>query len=100
MRKLQRLTGREAISRNRLAAVILDHTIAAIEEFERSGLPPFLEEWRRHDVVQNRQISLRLPNEVIQGRACGVDSGGALLVETSSGQRRFASGEVSLRIAP
>ena len=97
---LRRLTGREAISRNRLAAAVLDHTIAAIEEFERSGLPPFLEEWRRYDVVQDRQISLRLPNEVIQGRACGVDSGGALLVETSSGQRRFASGEVSLRFAP
>ena len=97
---LRRLTGRETISRNRLASAVLDHTVAALEEFERSGLQPFLEEWSRHDVIQDRQVSLRLPNEVIQGRACGIDAGGALLVDTASGRRRFASGEVSLRIAP
>jgi BirA family biotin operon repressor/biotin-[acetyl-CoA-carboxylase] ligase len=97
---LRRLTGRESLSRNRLASAVLDHTIAALGEFERSGLQPFLEEWSRHDVIQNRQVSLRLPNEVIQGRACGIDSGGALLVDTVSGRRRCASGEVSLRIAP
>jgi BirA family biotin operon repressor/biotin-[acetyl-CoA-carboxylase] ligase len=97
---LRRLTGREALSRNRLASIVLDNTFAAIAEFEHSGLQPFLEEWSRHDVIQDRQVSLQLPNEVIHGRACGVDSGGALLVDTASGRRRFASGEVSLRITP
>jgi BirA family biotin operon repressor/biotin-[acetyl-CoA-carboxylase] ligase len=97
---LRRLTGRETISRNRLASAVLDHTVAALEEFEHSGLQPFLKEWSRHDVIQDRQVSLRLPNEVIEGRACGIDAGGALLVDTVSGRRRFASGEVSLRIAP
>jgi BirA family biotin operon repressor/biotin-[acetyl-CoA-carboxylase] ligase len=97
---LRRLTGRERLSRNRIASIVLNHIFTAIEEFECSGLQPFLEEWSRHDVTQDRQVSLRLPNEVIHGRACGVDSGGALLVETASGRRRFASGEVSLRIAP
>jgi BirA family biotin operon repressor/biotin-[acetyl-CoA-carboxylase] ligase len=97
---LRRLTGREECSRNRLAAAVLDHTVAAIGKFERSGLQPFLEEWRRHDVIQDREVSLRLPNEIIQGRACGVDSGGALLVETPAGRRRFACGEVSLRMSP
>lgn len=97
---LRRLTGRETFSRNRLASAVLDHTVAAIEQFERAGLQPFLEEWHRYDVIQDRQVSLRMPNEIIQGRACGVDSGGALLVDTASGRRRFASGEVSLRITP
>ena len=97
---LRRLTGREMLSRNRLAATVLDHSFAAIGEFERSGLQPFLEEWRRYDVIQDRHVCLRLPNEIIQGRACGVDSGGALLVDTATGRRRFASGEVSLRMTP
>jgi BirA family biotin operon repressor/biotin-[acetyl-CoA-carboxylase] ligase len=96
---LRRLTGRAAPSRNRLASAVLDHTVAAIDRFEQSGLQPFLEEWRRHDVIRDRQVSLRLPHETILGRACGVDSAGALLVETKCGRRRFASGEVSLRIA-
>ena len=96
---LSSLTGQERISRNRLAASVLGCMIAALEEFERAGLHPFLEEWRRHDIIQGRQVNLRLPNEVIQGRACGIDSGGALLVDTAAGRRRFASGEVSLRVA-
>ena len=97
---LSSLTGQERISRNRLAASVLSCMITALEEFERAGLPPFLEEWRRYDIIQGRQVNLRLPNEVIQGRACGIDSGGALLVDTAAGRRRFASGEVSLRVAP
>jgi BirA family biotin operon repressor/biotin-[acetyl-CoA-carboxylase] ligase len=94
------LTGREQVSRNRLAAVVLDRLVAAIVAFEQSGLRPFLEDWRRHDLVRDRQVSLQLPNEVIRGRARGIDAGGALLVDTATGRRRFASGEVSLRIAP
>jgi BirA family transcriptional regulator, biotin operon repressor / biotin---[acetyl-CoA-carboxylase] ligase len=97
---LRTMTGHERFSRNRLATVVLDRVVAAIVEFEHSGLQPVLEEWRRHDVIQDRQVSLQLPNEVIRGRACGIDSGGALLVDTATGRRRFASGEVSLRVAP
>jgi BirA family biotin operon repressor/biotin-[acetyl-CoA-carboxylase] ligase len=97
---LYTLTGREGLSRNRLAAAILDRTLEALEVFEHSGLQPFLEEWHRHDVIQGREVSLHLPNEVIRGRACGVDSGGALLLDTAAGPRRFASGEVSLRVTP
>jgi BirA family biotin operon repressor/biotin-[acetyl-CoA-carboxylase] ligase len=49
--------------------------------------------------VQGRPVNLQLPNEVISGVACGVDAGGALLVETATGRRRFTSGEISVRIA-
>ncbi len=96
---LCRLTGRQRFPRNRLAASVLDCSVSAIAEFEQSGLEPFLAEWRQYDLVDGREVSLELPNERIQGRACGVDAAGALLVETSKGYRRFASGEVSLRVA-
>jgi len=96
---LQTLTGC-AISRNRLAACLLDHVLPAISAFEAEGLQPFLEEWRCHDIVDGRQVDLRLANEVIRGTARGIDEGGALLVDTDTGRRRFASGEVSVRIAP
>jgi len=97
---LRRLSGREAPSRNRLASVVLDQMVSAIDRFEQSGLQSYLEEWGRYDVIRGREVSLRLPKETVLGRACGIDSGGALLVETADGPRRFASGEVSLRIAP
>ncbi|HBE91827.1 MAG TPA: bifunctional biotin--[acetyl-CoA-carboxylase] synthetase/biotin operon repressor, partial [Gammaproteobacteria bacterium] len=71
----------------------------AVAEFELAGLQPFLEEWRRYDIVEGCQIDLQLPNETVSGTACGIDEAGALLVETMHGRRRFASGEVSVRIA-
>ena len=63
-------------------------------------MQPFMEEWRQHDLVDGRQIELQLPNEVITGTGCGIDPAGALLVETSQGCKRFASGEVSIRVSP
>jgi BirA family biotin operon repressor/biotin-[acetyl-CoA-carboxylase] ligase len=97
---LQTITGRADISRNHLAARLLDHVLPAVAEFEAGGLQPFLEEWHRHDVVDGRHIDLHLSNQVIRGRACGIDAGGALLVDTPAGLRRFASGEVSVRMTP
>jgi len=96
---LHTLTGQRGVSRNQLAACLLDQLLPAIAEFEMRGLMPFLEEWHRYDIVQGRQVDMQLPNEVISGRASGVDADGALLVDTTRGRRRFTSGEVSLRIA-
>ena len=93
------LAGRNSVSRNRLAACLLDNLLPAIAQFEAQGLQPFMEEWQRYDIVQGRPVDLQLPNEVISGMACGIDAGGALLVETATGRRRFTSGEVSVRIA-
>ena len=93
------LTGGRRISRNRLAACVLDNLLPAIGEFESAGLQPFMQEWREHDVISGHHISLQLPNETVCGKACGIDAGGALLVDTDDGRRRFASGEVSLRLA-
>jgi BirA family biotin operon repressor/biotin-[acetyl-CoA-carboxylase] ligase len=95
---LHSLTGRRDISRNRLAARLLDCLLPALQVFESGGMQPFMTDWQRHDLVSGRQIDLRLPNVVVRGTACGIDEGGALLVDTASGRRRFTSGEVSVRV--
>jgi len=94
------LVGADRLSRNHLAATLLDHLLPAITQFEAEGMQAFMEEWQRHDVAHGRQVNLHLNNEVISGTACGIDAGGALLVETAAGRRRFTTGEVSLRVAP
>ncbi len=96
---LQTVTGAVAMTRNSLAAALLDELMPAMREFELGGLGPFMDEWRRHDVVAGRSIDLLLPGRTVYGRACGIDDGGALLVETEAGRERFAAGEVSLRVA-
>jgi len=96
---LSRLTGRSEHSRNRLAAGLLDQLLPAIAGFETAGLQPFLEEWRRYDSVAGCQVDVQLPNQTVTGTACGIDDGGALLVETATGRRRFVSGELSVCFA-
>jgi BirA family biotin operon repressor/biotin-[acetyl-CoA-carboxylase] ligase len=95
---LHRLTGRRNISRNRLAACLLDCLLPALQVFEAGGLQPFMADWRRHDLVSGRQIVLHLPGTVVRGTAGGIDAAGALLVDTDGGRRRFTSGEVSVRL--
>jgi BirA family biotin operon repressor/biotin-[acetyl-CoA-carboxylase] ligase len=95
---LHRLTGRPDISRNRLAAGLLDSLLPVLQTFDTGGLQPFLTEWQRHDLVCGRRVDLRLHDSTVRGTARGIDAGGALLVETDTGLRRFTSGEVSVRM--
>jgi BirA family biotin operon repressor/biotin-[acetyl-CoA-carboxylase] ligase len=49
-------------------------------------------------VYSGKMVALRLPDGSFeQGVAAGVSDDGALLLQTSTGLRRFHSGEVSLR---
>ena len=96
---LHHLSGGNSLSRNVLAARILDELMPVIETFDAEGLQPFLDEWRQSDVLRGRKVGLTLPNEYIAGTACGIDEVGALLVETVHGRRRFLSGDVSVRVA-
>ena len=96
---LRRVSGDAVLSRNELAGRVLSELIPVMALFEREGLQPFLDDWRRYDLVSGRRVDLLLPNERISGTACGIDDGGALLVHTREGRRRFLSGDVSLRVA-
>jgi len=96
---LHSLTGHRDISRNRLAARLLDCLLPALQVFESEGMQPFMTDWQRYDLITGRQIDLKLPNAVVRGTARGIDAAGALLVDTAGGRRRYTSGEVSVRIA-
>ena len=92
------ITGGDSLSRNRLAASLLDELLPALDTFESGGLGPFMDEWREHDVLAGQPIDLLLPDRTVSGRACGIDDGGALLMDTAAGRKRFAAGEASLRV--
>jgi len=86
--------------RSRLAGLLIDRILMALWQYEREGLEPFLAEWRRHDAVAGQSVRVLAGEREIIGIARGVDISGALLVEASGSTLRFASGEVSLRLAP
>ncbi len=88
----------EVPSRNSLAAAVLDALIESLRGFESGGLAPFLEAWREHDVMAGKSVQLHLPNGVIAGEAQGIDADGALVLRVGDELRRFAAGEISLRM--
>ncbi len=87
-------------ARNMLAVRLLEAVSGAMHGFDASRLAAYLERWRELDCCAGRRVCLSMPQARIEGLARGVDEYGRLVLETSSGLRCFASGEVSLRIEP
>jgi BirA family biotin operon repressor/biotin-[acetyl-CoA-carboxylase] ligase len=84
--------------RNAVVAALLARLIPAFDGFPRHGLTPHLENWHACDALHDREVRVENAGEIFRGVARGIDSHGALLVETPAGVRRFISGEVTVRI--
>ena len=85
------------VSRNDLAAGLIESCIRGLLEFEQEGLRPFIDEWRHADALRGRLVNVQAGEESTRGLARSIDLGGALLVETPHGLRKFYSGEVTVR---
>jgi len=94
------------LSRNELAAQLLIHIMAALNEFEEKGLDAFRDRWMQWDSYMDSEVLLRLGDREIKGIARGIDQQGALLIEEPGLQQegkkqgqlqRFYSGEIKLR---
>ena len=84
--------------RNAVAAAVLGGLLPALEQFDRQGLPPFLERFARLDALAGAPIELASPLGLVRGRALGVaDDGGLRVALDSGGEQRFHGGEASLR---
>jgi BirA family biotin operon repressor/biotin-[acetyl-CoA-carboxylase] ligase len=84
-------------SRNALAAALIAEMSAALAEFGARGMSAFSAEWREADALVGRVVSVLHGGQTLEGRACGVDDDGALLLEVGGAPRRVVSGEVSVR---
>lgn len=81
---LRRELGRE-INRVEFVQGLLQEFETAYNEFKQRGFPGLLEEWRRLSATIGEWVQIATPNKTLYGRAIGVDSQGALIVETEDG---------------
>lgn len=86
--------------RNVVAASLINHCIQLLDTFAIDGFSTWRERWLERDAFANREVVLRSGPTRIAGLARGVDDRGALLLETTTGLRSVAGGEMSLRLAP
>ncbi|MCP4288297.1 MAG: bifunctional biotin--[acetyl-CoA-carboxylase] ligase/biotin operon repressor BirA [Gammaproteobacteria bacterium] len=86
-----------AISRNLLAAKLIETLLAGLNEFQKSGFAFLVNDWNRYDLHQGKTVSLQVGTTRIEGVHRGVESSGALLVEVEGKTKAYHGGELSLR---
>ncbi len=95
---LEEMLGRR-LSRNVLAASLLNEVLPVLRNYQTQGLAPMLDEWQHYDAICGKTVTLQLPNQSITGVAAGVDRDGALLLTRDGVTQRHLAGEISLRVA-
>jgi BirA family biotin operon repressor/biotin-[acetyl-CoA-carboxylase] ligase len=87
-------------ARNQLIACLLASLFDAIDEFKKTGLASFFDEWVAHDVALNQPVNLVFGEKIIHGIYRGIDPvRGELLLQDEQGViQQYSGGEVSLRI--
>jgi len=85
------------VGRNEVAGRLVHHLLLTVMDYQRNGLAVFVEEWLRWDLTRDSEVAIVHGNDAQYGIARGIDERGMLLVESASGTRSYASGEVSLR---
>jgi BirA family biotin operon repressor/biotin-[acetyl-CoA-carboxylase] ligase len=85
--------------RNELAARLCSALAQVLAQFSGDGFGPFADEWRRHDWLFGRSVSIRQDGNEATGVARGIAPDGALLVEGPGGLAAVLSGDVTVRPA-
>ena len=82
------------LSRNRLAAAIIDELLDILPELETLT---FLEEYRQRCFILGQRVTVQRGNDSFEAIAVSIDATGGLVVETDDGRQvTLNSGEVSL----
>lgn len=85
-------------TRNQMLALILEHLTDVLRQFETHGFAILCEEWSGHHAYHGQAVRMLMPDgSMHHGTVSGVAEDGALLVCNADGERRFTSGEVSMR---
>jgi BirA family transcriptional regulator, biotin operon repressor / biotin---[acetyl-CoA-carboxylase] ligase len=86
--------------RNRIAAALIGSMATGLAQFESDGFAAFAGEWSNADALAGKSVVISSDSGSIAGHARGIDSGGALCLQTRDGLQRFVTGEVSARALP
>ncbi|WP_339726295.1 bifunctional biotin--[acetyl-CoA-carboxylase] ligase/biotin operon repressor BirA [uncultured Paraglaciecola sp.] len=85
------------IDRNILAGTLISELTNTLSLFESSGLEPFINKWRELDIYANQAIKLVIGQNTVSGIGRGIDTSGAILLETQQGIKAYHGGEISVR---
>mgnify|MGYP000698449720 FL=1 len=86
------------MSRNGLAALIVNHCFDVLDDYQQKGFASYQDEWQAIDALKDTQAVVSTVNQSTIGTPLGVDEFGALKMKLASGEiKTFIGGELSLR---
>jgi len=88
----------QTLDRNHVLAILIQEMHAGLARFDERGFAAFHDEWDAADVYKGRRVELVSGSNKVTGVVRGVSGTGALLLETDSGIRTMAGGELSCRL--
>ncbi len=86
--------------RNYLVAQLVLELESGLAEFSRTGFSAFYSLWQDRDIYKGRLVELRSGSSVMQGVVQGINSSGALVLETDDGLKVITGGEVVPSLRP
>ncbi len=100
------------ISRNKLAALLIDQCLQTLIRYPQVGLAAFWADWHRFDLSYGQTVTLKIAHHnsqttvvsplkqdtLLTGTALGIDKEGALLLQVGNQKQRYAYGEVRLQL--
>lgn len=87
------------LSRNGVAATILDELLAVVDEFQRNGFAPYQQYWSERDIYHQQDVRIISAAHEKRGRVKGVNRKGELMLQTDNGIEVINAGELSVRPA-
>lgn len=94
---LQKLSGQN-VSRNVVAAAILDALIPMVGSFESIGFSRYRSDWEGCCPHIGKRVLLETPSGAVHGVMLGVDDTGSLVMSVDGVEQIFVGGEISLRV--
>ncbi len=93
---LQQVIPETELSRNHLAASLINELISIIATYDTVEFNSYLDEWRSYDCLKGKMAKLYIGTKQLEGEVVGIDDQGMLLLKDKSGKiKAYASGEVS-----
>jgi len=88
----------QPIARSHFAGVLINELLTNLTYYQEKGLSGFIQEWRQHDFLADKNVMVTMPHKTILGQAKGISESGELLVlDNTNNLQQFSYGEVSVR---
>ncbi len=86
--------GCAAVDSGMMIEILARHFLIWCDRWRESGFAPIRAAWLDRAIGIGDAITVRLDRERLEGRFVGLDADGALSIETASGARRIAAGDI------